>query len=134
MLKMLKPDFKEHSLVLIKDGRVLFSSDRSGLRPLFMCVERFRGKVKGCTLHDKVIGLAAARLIVYSGAVSKAITPVMSAKAKELLEENMVCTDASAVVERILNREKTGQCPMEERALGLDNKEFFTQLKSLLSP
>jgi len=48
-------------------------------------LEKFQGK-SGLILHDKVIGLAAARLIVYSGVIAEIVTRVASLPAKKFLE------------------------------------------------
>jgi|TARA_B100001971_G_C18252828_1_gene579657 hypothetical protein len=121
-------DFTKYSLALVKDGEVIFSSDKSGLRPLVECVKKFKSGVEGCVLHDKVVGLAAARLIVYSGIVSSVVTKVCSKLAKELLDKSGIEVGAGAVVDNILNWDKSDVCPMEKKAVGMENEEFFSEM------
>lgn len=122
---MLAPDFTKYSLALIKDDKILFSSEKSGLKPLIECVKEFKNKVKDCILHDKVVGLAAARLIVYSGMINSVFTDTASEKAKELLENNNIRLDAQKIVDNILNNKKDNICPMEQKAIEIEDNELF---------
>jgi hypothetical protein len=126
---MMETDFSRFSLVLTKDEKIVFSSEQQGLRPLAEAVSQFKGKLQGCTLHDKVVGLAAARLIIYSGMISEVITPLMSMQAKALLEETGMPLKAEAVVKNIMNKDRSDVCPMEKKAQEIqDNKEFAEEL------
>ncbi len=130
---MLKPDFSRYSLALFSEGQVVFSSDKSGIRPLVDCIRECKDKFGGCLLHDKVTGLAAAKLIVFSGMISNVMTGLISAPALELLKEEGVKVLAEKKVDMIMNREGTGRCPMEERAeITLDNESFFFELNNVL--
>ena len=71
-----KMDLSKYSLALIKNDKIIFSSTHSGLRPL---VELVKKGLKGDLLFDKVVGLAAAKLIVY-GNVADAITTTTISK------------------------------------------------------
>ena len=51
------------------------------------CILKFRGTVEGCELYDRVIGLAAARLVIHSGMISSIETPVVSEPALEELSK-----------------------------------------------
>lgn len=123
---MLAPDFSRYFLALIKDDRIVFSSDKSGLRPLIECINKF--KLKDCILHDKVVGLAAARLIIYSEMFSRVITPLASRPAVELLNNANIILKATLVVDNILNKDKSSICPMELKAQNLSNKDFFLEI------
>jgi hypothetical protein len=126
---MTNPDFSQYSLALIKDNEMIFSSKESCLRTLAETVAKFKGKLADCVLHDKVVGLAAARLIVYSGMISSVMTPLLSMQAKELLENENIAMDAEAVVDNIMNKDRSGICPMEKKAQETDdNKEFSLEL------
>lgn len=133
---MKRIDYTKYSLVLVHSDKIIFSSSKSGLRPLIECIEYCKQHKPGsdCTLYDKVIGLAAARLIVHSGLISLVNTPVMSKEAKKLLAENGIKASAEKIVERILNNERTGVCPMEQRAeKTTDNKAFYESLLTIFS-
>ena len=120
--------FKDYSLVLFKDGKPVFYSKGSGLKPLFECVNDHKG-LKNCLLYDKVIGLAAARLILYSGMISSVMTNVCSIKAEELLAKYSILVKADKMVPNILNSDRTNICPMELSADKVGSEAFFLQLK-----
>jgi hypothetical protein len=114
---MVAPDFACYSLALIKDETIIYTSDESGLRPLVRCILELAGKVSGCILHDKVIGLAAARLALYSGMIDEIVAGTISEPARARLAAIDFPFTASATVPMILNRDRTGICPMEAIAL-----------------
>ena len=122
---MLVPDFTKYSLALIKDDKILFSSEKSGLRPLIECVKEFKNKVKDCILYDKIVGLAAARLILYSEMINSVFTDIVSEKGKEFLEKNNIELDSKEIVDNILNNKKDGICPMEQKAIEIEDNELF---------
>ncbi len=126
---MMQPDFSSYSLAIIKDNKIVHSSQQSGLRPLAEAVNTFKGKLDNCALHDKVIGLAAARVIVFSGMISSVQTGLVSEQAKTLLEQNSIALEAADIVKNIMNKDKSDICPMEKKAQEItDNKEFFLEL------
>ncbi|MDP7180060.1 MAG: DUF1893 domain-containing protein [Candidatus Woesearchaeota archaeon] len=126
---MINPDFSKYSLVLVSDGNVVFSSQKSGLRPLMECVDEFRGKLNKCEVHDKVIGLAAARLIVYSGMIDCVRTLTCSKLGEELLRKHDVDVKAESMVDNILTIDKMSICPMELKAIGINNENFYLAMK-----
>ena len=83
------PDFSKYSLALFEGNKLIYSSSDKGLRPLFDCLEKNKGK-SGLILHDKLIGLAAAKLIVYSGVVTEVITNIASIPAKSIWKINVL--------------------------------------------
>ncbi len=118
-------DLKDCSLILAKDDNNIFSSSKPGLRPLLECVIQFRSKFRGCTFHDKVVGLAAARLIVFSGLASKVKTPLASRLAQDWLSENGVELEADDLVDNILTKDQSSVCPMESLAISIEDDELF---------
>jgi hypothetical protein len=110
------PDFESYSLALIKDGKIIHSAVGPGIKPLAQCVLGLMGLETGCILHDKVIGLAAARLTVWSGLADEIIAGMMSEPAKDYLDSIGFEYTAMTIVPMILNRDQIGICPMEEIA------------------
>lgn len=120
------------SLFLVKKDKVIFKSKKEGLKPLIECIKQIKLKEKDYVLHDKVVGLAAAKLIVYSGVISEVVTPLCSDLAKDLLIQNKIKIKAEEIVENILNEDKTGICPMELKAIESKNcSEFFDYIQNL---
>lgn len=122
---MTKPDFQDYSLAMFCGGRRVFTSSEPGLKPLVEWLEIYRGKYHGCLLHDKVVGLAAAKLIVYSGLISEVTTGVSSVPAKSFLLDHGVPVSAALCVDNILTRDGTVICPGEVIALETDARDEF---------
>jgi hypothetical protein len=120
--------FENYTLKLVKSGRALFSSDKSGLRPLAECINKMKGRVHGCVLYDKVIGLAAAKLIVHSGIVSEVRTKTASNLALEYLSSKGIAVECESVAEHIMNKERTAICPMEEKAMKMEDAQFVNDV------
>jgi len=118
----MNPDFSKYSLALIKGDKIIYSSTASGLRPLVDCLAK--NKQKNCTLHDKVIGLAAAKLAHDSGMIDLIVTNTISRPAKEYLV-GKIDLIYNEEVENILDKERKSVCPMEKNAMNMDEKEFL---------
>jgi len=131
---MLMPDFTHYSLALLHQGRIIFFSEKEGLRPLVECIRACRGRFSGCELHDRAIGLAAAKLVVASGMIGRVITRRASSRAVTFLEQYSVPLSFEEVVPLILNREKTAPCLMEQKAEATEDPEmFFHEISAFFS-
>lgn len=86
----------------------------------------FCGK-PGLILHDKVVGLAAARLIVHSGMIAQILTMVVSRPAKMFLENAGIVLCALDITDNILTKDQSAVCPGEVIALGTSDPEAFIQ-------
>ena len=119
------PDFTRYSLALFDGDRMVFSSEKEGLRPLVECIRACRGLFRGCELHDRAIGLAAAKLVVASGMIARIVTLRASARAVGFLERHAVPLAAGEVVPILLNRERTAPCLMEQKASATEDPDAF---------
>ncbi|NPV06206.1 MAG: DUF1893 domain-containing protein [Syntrophaceae bacterium] len=119
------PDFDRYSLALFDGDRMVFSSGKEGLRPLVECIRACRGLYRGCELHDRAIGLAAAKLTVASGMIARIVARRASAGAAAFLERRDVPLTAGEVVPILLNRERTAPCPMEQKASATEDPDQF---------
>jgi hypothetical protein len=127
-----KPDFTRYSLALLAGKDLIYSSAGTGLRPLWEALEKHQSKT-GLTLHDKVIGLAAARLIARSGIVVDIFAMVASLPAKEFLEECGIRLSAFDDVAHILTQDKSAICPGELIALETpDPDNFVRKIQAML--
>jgi hypothetical protein len=131
---MLKPDFTRYSLALVDDDKLIFFSEEHGLKPLWDCLENYRQTKDSFILYDKVIGLAAAKLIVYSKIISEIQTLLVSQPAKKFLEENKIPLKAKITVANILTKDRRSICPGEIIALNTDElDDFRAKIKKMLS-
>ncbi len=113
------------SLLVEKGGRELFSSREDGLRPLFAAVERLGEAMAGARVIDKVVGGAAAKLLVYAR-VREVFAAVASRAAIRTLGAAEIPLGALHVVERI--RGRTGDpCPFEALAETIPDPATFLE-------
>lgn len=118
---------RDETIKIIFGDKLIFVSSEKGLRPLITFVTSFEGKLSGCTLIDKVIGLAAARLIINSGLISEIFTNVMSVDAKQKLLDHHIVIHASKIIPAILNRDRSDLCPAEKKARSLPDDQALLQ-------
>jgi len=129
---MLNPDFRCYSLALLEDGMIIHSSRGSGLRPLWDALEKYSGK-SGLILHDKVMGLAAARMIDRSGMIDEVYTAIVSSPARQFLNDCGIRLTAIQVVPNILTNDKSSVCPGEIIAINTSEPDaFYRQIKAML--
>ena len=122
----------EVTLQLERDGRELWRSSDSGIRPLVEAVLALGEELRGARAYDKVVGLASAKLLVYAGVV-EAEADVASVLAVRFAEQAGLRLRPVVVTPRILSRERTGLCSMETLASEVEPPEAFFQaaLKAL---
>jgi len=131
---MSNSEFTKYSLALIDGDKIIYTASGAGLVPLWDCLEKYRNSGGQFTLFDKVVGLAAARLIVYSGIIEAVRTPLVSQPAKQFLEENGVGISADQVVANILRKDKSAICPGEIMAMSTDNRDdYLAKVKAMLA-
>ncbi|MEO0107991.1 MAG: DUF1893 domain-containing protein [candidate division WOR-3 bacterium] len=95
------------SLMVIKDGRELFRSPKSGMLPLIDLLETERDRLVGTTVVDRVVGGAAAKLLLWQH-VKRIDALVASRRAKDLLRHSGVEFNYRELVPRLIDP-KTGQ-------------------------
>ena len=108
--------------VVIRGGR-FFSERGRGVAPLLEFHDhREAGFLRGATVVDKVVGRAAAAVVV-AGGVARVHGETMSEDAKTYLEGRGVAVSYTTLVPRILNEDKSDTCPLEKAIEGLDDPE-----------
>ena len=98
-----------YTCVLCQGERCRTSTAR-GVRPLVEFLNE--GGFQGFSAADKVIGKATAFLYVLLG-VRAVYTPVISESALAILQTHGIRVEFDLAVPAILNRSRTGFCPME---------------------
>ena len=98
------------SIVVARAGVISDVSDDRGIAPAMAMLDG--GKLEDALVADKIVGRAAAAIFI-AGKVKKVYGAVMSEGARELFAAHGVETGADKVVKTIINRAKTGMCPME---------------------
>lgn len=118
------------AVVVARGGVILAVEEGRGLVPLLKLFDA--GKISGAIVMDKVLGRAAAAICAEGGAV-KVFTPLAGKGAVELLEKRGIPFVAEKTVDVVLNREKSGSCPMEAAVSGIDDpKRMIEALRKVL--
>lgn len=87
----------------------------------------------GASVADKVIGKAAASLMVLGG-VHEVYTRTISQPALQLLQEAGAMVTCDEVVDHIINRDRTGWCPLEQASRDLHSaKEIFPVIEKFIA-
>lgn len=107
---LIKNDF---NFVIVKDGQVIEESSLKGIKPIYETFKNSSEYLKGASIADRVIGKAAAMILV-SGGIRELYTDLISDLALEILKENDVLVQYSKKVPMILNRTQDDMCPIEK--------------------
>lgn len=115
-----------HTIVIYKNDASVFVSDDRGVVPLMKLLKEDKSQLIDSIVVDKVIGKAAALLMVFAG-VKEVFTPTISLPAVEVFKNHDIKITFDSEVDRIINRKGDGLCPMETLCLDIDNPEeaFF---------
>lgn len=121
----------DHSLV-VANGNVYTFNGR-GVTDLYALLREDPGFLKGASIADKVVGKAAAALMILGG-VKEVFADVISQRAIDLFAGSEVCVSYDTVVPHIINRTKTGWCPLEIRCYDrLTPQDCFTQIEEFIT-
>ena len=92
--------------------------------------------ISGFSAADKVVGKAAAMLMIKAG-ITEVFALTISESAEKLLKNHGVRVSFMTLTERIMNRDNTGVCPMETAVADTEDIEtgcrlIFEKLKKFL--
>jgi hypothetical protein len=110
----------EATCVIIKNNEIVHTEYGRGVAPLLNIFTNEPGKLKGAFVVDKIIGKAAAMILV-SGGAEKVHGIVMSASGREYLENHGVAAEYTECVDMIANRDGSDMCPIEKSVIDIDD-------------
>lgn len=117
------------SLVIVKNDKILFETNSSGIRGLLVAIERLGGGLKGSVVADTIVGEAAAQLCAHSR-VDRVFAVTLSKCGKDVLDKNEISYEYENMVPHILNFNKTDLCPFEKLVAGSSSPaEAYERLK-----
>lgn len=120
-----------HSLVVAHGDIRTF--DGRGVSDLYSLLKEDPGFLKGASIADKVVGKAAAALMILGG-VKEVFTDIISRPALDLFARSEVCVGYGKVVPHIINRTKAGWCPLETRCFDCFTPlDCFTQIEEFIT-
>lgn len=121
------------TIAVVSDGEV-FTSQERGVKPLLFLLKEKKEFLKGASVADKVIGKAAALLMVL-GEIKEVHTLIISEPAIKVFEKHNIPCFYDKKVTRIVNRTGDGLCPMETLCLDVDEpKEAFQKIINFIVP
>lgn len=122
------------SLIIYRGDEVIFSSASGGIMPLLDAIDTLgRDGLRGTLVTDKIVGRAAALLILYMVA-SEVHAALISTNAKEVLRSHGLRFYFSEETPAIRNREGTDICPFERLVIEVFNpEEAFRRIKTKVS-
>ena len=116
---------------VVSNGEV-FTSQERGVKPLLHLLTEKKGFLKGASVADKVIGKAAALLMVL-GEIKEVHTLIISEPAIKVFEKYNIPCYYDKKVERIVNRTGDGLCPMETLCLDVEEpKKVFQKITDFI--
>lgn len=121
-----------YSCVIANGDRIRTFTQR-GVADLYDLLVQEPEFLHGASVADKVIGKAAASLMVLGG-VREVYTRTISRPALQLLQEAGVMVTCDEVVDHIINRDRTGWCPLEQASRDLHSaKEIFPVIEKFIA-
>ncbi|NLK64229.1 MAG: DUF1893 domain-containing protein [Tissierellia bacterium] len=111
---------EQKAIVIVKDGKVIFSSEGKGIKPIYTALNEFKSQLQGSSVADKVIGKAAAMICEHAG-IKELSTKLISEKAVNVLKNTSIIFEYEKLVPYIKNRDQTGMCPIEKLSLEATN-------------
>jgi len=124
------------NLIVLREGRTLFTSSEEGMRPLYEAINNLGLFVlEGSVIVDKIVGKAAALILSYFKA-KEVHCATLSVRGREVLDRYGIKHYSEGLTEEIMNKLGTGICPFEKAVLDVDDPEegyerVYARLKSL---
>lgn len=107
--------------------------DTRGIATLLQIIDKDSNELSGATVVDKVVGKAAAALMIVGG-VSELHALLISQGALSLLATSDICVSYDTLTDHIINRTNTGWCPMELACRNcITAEECITEIRNLIS-
>jgi hypothetical protein len=111
------------SLIIIKDGKTLFSTKEEGMKPLIKAVRMFSScELIDTVVIDRIVGKASALIMAFFGA-KEVHGKIMSLRGKKLLKKQHIKIKYEKLVPEIMNRSETDICPFEKAVVKIEDPE-----------
>ena len=111
-----------NSLMIYRNGQLIFQSANKGIRPHLEAIDQFGEDLHGTVMVDKIVGRAAALLILYSRA-AEAHASIISAQGKRVLEAHGLRFIYEYEVDHIKMQDGRIFCPFEAMVQGFTDPE-----------
>lgn len=126
----------QYSCIVCNGNEIRYFSEK-GVKDLYRLLREEPEFLSGAFVADKVIGKAAAALMILAG-VKKVFAHVVSLPGFKLLEQAHIPVEYTKIVPHIINRTQTAWCPLEKKcapastpqACLVQIEDFITMLKN----
>ncbi len=108
-----------NSLMIYKNKELIFESSLDGIRPHLKAIKELGSELEGTLVVDKIIGRAAAFLVIYSKA-AEVIAAIISTPGKRVLEKYGVKFSYNEEVPHIKMENGVIYCPFERMVQGIE--------------
>ena len=112
------------TLMVIKDGTLLFSSGKRGITPLVDLLEANMNDLVGTTVVDRVVGVAAAKLLLWQH-VQRIDALFATRPAVDLLRHSGIKLNHRTLVPRLVDPKTGRQDHYEAMSIKYDYPELF---------
>lgn len=120
------------AIVIVKDKKVIFSSEGRGIKPVYTALNELKDELRGSSAADRVVGKAAAMIYEHAG-VKELSTMLISESAMNVLNKTPITYEYEKSVPYIENRDRSGMCPVEALSQKADNiDELLEEISSFL--
>jgi hypothetical protein len=121
-----------NSLMIYKNGDLIFKSSLKGIRPHLEAIKELGEKLEGSLMVDKILGRAAAFLVIYAKA-AEVITAVVSTPGKRIIEKFSIKYSYREEVPHIKMKNGVIYCPFEKMVQGIDdpNEAYLAIIKQM---
>jgi len=124
MLEMLN---QQGLSLLVYNHDSLTTHANRGIQDLIQLISEQPERLNGAVVADKIIGKSAAAIMIVGGA-KQVHTNLICTPARELFEANGVRIFAAEEVPMILNRDRSGMCPMDTRIQEVESIEECVEI------
>ena len=121
---------RECGCIIIKHNTIIHQGSGKGVKPLLdlLSSDEGRAQLDGAVVVDRIIGKAAAMLLVMAGA-SFAYGLTMSKSGEDFLKAHAIPLQYTRCVDAISDRSGRGICPMERSVMDIDDvHEAYEQI------
>jgi len=121
------------NLVVVKGGRVLYSSRERGIAPFFKAIRSMGTNLHNAALADRIMGSAVAMLCLYAR-ITSVYAGIASQGAIDMLKGQGVIISSKSTVPYISNYDGTDLCPFEKLAKSCQGpSQLFVALQPLFA-
>lgn len=108
------------SLMIYEGEEVVFTSASKGVRPHLEAIDTLGARLKDTTMVDKIVGRAAALLILY-GRTAEVHAGVINPGGRKLIEDAGIRLSFDEEIDHIKTVDGRIYCPFEAMVQGIDD-------------